>query len=115
MIYNLAPEVNTISGDDALPLGDNFATGYHGVLNANIKTRGTVVIIGDGEVDQSAIMAARLFVPSTIILVGRHDSRLKLAKTIGATHAANSKNTDPVECIKSLTNGRNSITVPLVM
>jgi len=77
-----------------LPLGDNFATGYHGALNANIKTGETVVVIGDGAVGLSAVMAATLFGPSTIILVGRHDSRLELAKTIGATHVVNSKNED---------------------
>jgi len=91
-----------------LPLADNFATGYHGALNANIKTGETVVVIGDGAVGQSAVMAATLFGPSTIILVGRHDSRLELAKTIGATHVVNSKNEDPVAFVKSLTNGRGA-------
>lgn len=104
-----------LSGEEhdtkVLPLGDNFATGYHGALNANIKTGETVVIIGDGAVGQSAVMAATLFGPSTIILVGRHESRLELAKTIGATHVVNSKNEDPVEFVKSLTNGRGANSV----
>ncbi len=94
-----------------LPLGDNFATGYHGALNANIKTGETVVVIGDGAVGLSAVMAATLFGPSTIILVGRHDSRLALAKTIGATHVVNSKNEDPVVFVKSLTDGRGANSV----
>lgn len=104
-----------LSGDEhdtkVLPLADNFATGYHGALNANIKTGETVVVIGDGAVGLSAVMAATLFGPSTIILVGRHESRLALAKTIGATHVVNAKNEDPVEFVKSLTHGRGANSV----
>lgn len=102
----------SLAGDEydtkVLPLGDNFATGYHGALNANIKTGETVVIIGDGAVGLSAVMAATLFGPSTIILVGRHDDRLELAKKIGATHVVNSKNDDPIEFVKALTEGRGA-------
>jgi len=105
----------SLTGDEhdskVLPLGDNFATGYHGALNANIKTGETVVVIGDGAVGLSAVMAATLFGPSTIILVGRHDSRLELAKTIGATHVVNSKNEDAVAFVKSLTEGRGANSV----
>ena len=96
----------------ALPLADNFATGYHGALNSNIREGGTVVVIGDGAVGQSAVMAASLFNPGQVILVGRHESRLAFAKTkAGATHAVNGKNEDPVEFVKNLTNGYGATSI----
>ncbi len=102
------PESLSSGGDDAkvFPLGDNFSTGFHGALNANIGTGETVVIFGDGAVGISAVMAATLFGPAQIILVGRHDSRLELGKKAGATHVVNGKTTDPVFFIKDLTDGR---------
>lgn len=95
-----------------LPLADNFATGYHGALNSNIKEGGTVVVIGDGAVGQSSVIAASLFNPAQIILVGRHDSRLEFGKTkAGATHVVNAKTTDPIEFVKSLTGGYGAMSI----
>lgn len=95
-----------------LPLADNFATGYHGALNSNIQEGGTVVVIGDGAVGQSSVIAASLFNPAQIILVGRHDSRLEFGKTkAGATHVVNAKTTDPIEFVKSLTGGYGAMSI----
>jgi threonine dehydrogenase-like Zn-dependent dehydrogenase len=95
-----------------LPLADNFATGYHGALNSNIQEGETVVVIGDGAVGQSAVIAASLFHPAQIILIGRHDSRLEFGKTkAGATHVVNAKTTDPIEFVKSLTNGYGAMSI----
>ncbi len=107
------PESLSSGADDArvLPLGDNFSTGFHGAVNANIRTGETVVIIGDGAVGLSAVMAATLFGPSTIILIGRHDSRLALGVKAGATHVVNGKTTDPNEFVKELTDGRGAASV----
>lgn len=96
----------------ALPLADNFATGYHGALNSNILPGETVVVIGDGAVGQSSVMAADLFDPSQIILVGRHDSRLEFGKQkSGATHTVNGKTQDSVDYVKSLTRGYGAMSI----
>ena len=95
-----------------LPLADNFATGYHGALNSNIQEGETVVVIGDGAVGQSSVIAASLFNPAQIILVGRHDSRLEFGKTkAGSTHTVNAKNTDPIEYVKSVTGGYGAMSI----
>jgi threonine dehydrogenase-like Zn-dependent dehydrogenase len=94
--------------EKALPLGDNFATGYHGATMANIRTGETVVITGDGAVGQCAVMAATLYGPSTIVFVGRHDDRLALGAKSGATHVVNAKTMNPVEFVKELTHGRGA-------
>jgi len=92
----------------ALPLGDNFATGYHGATMARIGTGDTAVVIGDGAVGLSAVIAATLYGAGTIIFAGRHDHRLALGLKYGATHVVNGKSTDPVEFVKSLTGGRGA-------
>ncbi len=94
-----------------LPLSDNFATGYHGALNAKVQPGETVVVFGDGAVGQSAIMAAGLFSPAKIILVGRHEGRLEFGRNAGATHTVNGKTDDVVEYVKNLTEGYGAMSV----
>jgi threonine dehydrogenase-like Zn-dependent dehydrogenase len=61
-----------------LPVGDVFATGYHGVVNARAKPGDTVAVLGDGAVGISAAAAATLFGAAGIVLVGHHDDRLEV-------------------------------------
>ncbi len=112
-LFTLPESLSTGAEDHkALPLADNFATGYHGALNANIHPDETVVVIGDGAVGQCSVMAASLFNPSQIILVGRHDSRLEFAQQkSGATHIVNGKKHDPVEFLKNLTHGYGAMSI----
>ena len=112
-LFTLPESLNSDETDHkVLPLADNFATGYHGALNSNIQEGGTVVVIGDGAVGQSSVLAARLFNPDQIILVGRHDSRLEFGKNkSGATYTVNAKTTDPIEFVKSLTNGYGAMSI----
>jgi len=108
------PESLSTGAEDAkvLPLADNFATGYHGALNSNIRPGETVVVIGDGAVGQCSVMAANLFAPSQVILVGRHDGRLEFGRQkSGATHTVNGKTSDSVEYVKSLTDGRGATSI----
>ncbi|WP_298308024.1 alcohol dehydrogenase catalytic domain-containing protein [uncultured Erythrobacter sp.] len=109
------PEGLATGAEDAraLPLADNFATGYHGALNANIQEGGTVVVIGDGAVGQSAVLASsKLFNPEQVIHVGRHDGRLDFSRTkAGANHTVNGKTGDPVEFVKELTGGYGALSI----
>ncbi|TQV83621.1 zinc-dependent alcohol dehydrogenase [Denitrobaculum tricleocarpae] len=105
------PEGLSTGAEDAkaLPLADNFATGFHGALNSNVRPGETVVVIGDGAVGQCSVMASGLFGPAQIIFVGRHDGRLDFGhQKAGATHSVNGKTTDPVEYVKELTDGRGA-------
>lgn len=108
------PEGLSTGAEDAkaLPLADNFATGFHGALNSNVRPGDTVVIIGDGAVGQCSVMAAGLFGPSQTVFVGRHDGRLEFGRQkSGATHTVNGKVTDPVEYVKELTQGRGATSI----
>ncbi len=107
------PESLSSSATDAkvLPLADNFSTGYHGALNSKVQPGETVVVIGDGAVGQSAVMAAGLFDPAQIIHVGRHDGRLDFSRKAGATHTINGNSNDVVEYVKNLTDGFGAMSV----
>lgn len=112
-LFTLPESLSTGAEDHkVLPLADNFATGYHGALNSNIQPGERVVVIGDGAVGQCSVMAAGLFEPSQVILVGRHGSRLKFGELkSGATHSVNAKQNDPVEYVKNLTDGRGAMSI----
>jgi aryl-alcohol dehydrogenase len=80
------------------PLGCGIQTGAGAVLNALRLQPGTsIAVFGAGAVGLSAVMAARVAGATTIIAVDVIDSRLTLAKELGATHVINTMRTDPVK------------------
>ncbi len=88
------------------PLGCGFQTGAGAVLNEIRPEAGTsLVVFGVGAVGSAAIMAAKVAGCTTVIAVDIHDSRLELAREIGATHTVNSSGLDAVEEIKKITEG----------
>ncbi|MCZ2439318.1 MAG: zinc-binding dehydrogenase, partial [Burkholderiales bacterium] len=58
---------------------------------------------GGGAVGLSSVLGARVAGASTIFAVDVVPSRLKLALELGATHAINSREQDPVEQIRRIT------------
>lgn len=88
------------------PLGCGIQTGAGAVLNAlEVRPGTSFAAFGAGAVGLSAIMAARVAGATTIIAVDVVPSRLELAKEVGATHVINSKDENPVEAIRKLTDG----------
>jgi len=77
------------------PLGCGLQTGAGTVINVLKVSPGTsIAIIGVGAVGLAALMAAKICDAGTIIAVDIHESRLELAKSLGATHTINSKDRD---------------------
>lgn len=88
------------------PLGCGYVTGSGTVLNSLQPRLGqTIAVFGTGAVGLAAMMAGKISGCTEVIAVDIVDSRLELAKELGATHAINSKEEDPVEAIKKLTHG----------
>lgn len=88
------------------PLGCGIQTGAGTVLNRLKPEFGTsIAIYGCGAVGLSAIMAARIANCQYIFAIDVHDSRLKLAKELGATHSLNGKHVDVVKEIKAASGG----------
>lgn len=88
------------------PLGCGFVTGSGTVFNGlNPKEGTTIAIVGTGAVGSAALMAAKIKGCSKIICVDIHDSRLEMAKELGATDTINSLNEDWVDKVHEITNG----------
>ena len=94
------------------PLGCGIQTGAGTVLNRLKPDFGSsIVVYGCGAVGLSAVMAARIAGCQHIVAVDVHDSRLELARELGATHAFNGKTTDVVEEVRKLTGGGSHFAV----
>jgi S-(hydroxymethyl)glutathione dehydrogenase/alcohol dehydrogenase len=108
----LLHENSVVKVDDDLPLdrvaliGCGVLTGVGAALrSAGLEVGQTVAVYGCGGVGLSIIQGARIGGARQIIAVDQFDSKLEMAKRVGATHAVNSKNDDPVTAIRALTGG----------
>lgn len=110
--YAISRERNTIrvTKDAPLellgPLGCGIQTGAGAVMNTlKVTPASSFVVWGAGAVGLSALLAAKVSGATCIIAVDIVESRLQLAKELGATHCINSREQDPVAAIKQISNG----------
>ena len=87
------------------PFACSGQTGAGAVLNTMQPQAGdSFVVFGVGAVGLSGLMAAKIAGCDPIIAVDLHDTRLELARDLGATHAINHRgNTDVVAEIRRIT------------
>jgi len=89
-----------------VPLGCGMQTGAGTVMNSlAVRAGSSVAVFGAGSVGLAAVMAARIVKAKTIIAVDLNDSRLKLARELGATHSINNRRSDLAGSIKAITGG----------
>ncbi|MEU9238656.1 S-(hydroxymethyl)mycothiol dehydrogenase [Streptomyces sp. NPDC048385] len=87
-------------------LGCGVMAGIGAAINTGNVGRGdSVAVIGCGGVGDAAIAGARLAGAAKIIAVDIDDRKLETARSLGATHSVNSRQSDPVEAIRDLTGG----------
>lgn len=110
--FTVAAQESLVKIDPTLPLttaalfGCAVMTGVGAVVNTARVTPGSSVgVFGMGGVGLSAIMGARAIGAYPIIAIDRLKDKLMLAREIGATHAVNAGEEDPIEAIKELTGG----------
>jgi len=91
--HALATARNVVVVDDDLPLhllgplGCGIQTGAGSILLAlGVRAGSSVAVYGVGAVGMAAVMAARLAGAATVVVIDLHDSRLELARELGATH-----------------------------
>ncbi|MCC3269071.1 S-(hydroxymethyl)mycothiol dehydrogenase [Arthrobacter gengyunqii] len=90
-------------------LGCGIMAGIGAAINTGEVQRGeSVAVIGCGGVGIAAVAGAQLAGATTIIAVDIDAKKLELAKAQGATHVINSKEEDPVEAIRALTDGNGA-------
>jgi aryl-alcohol dehydrogenase len=89
------------------PLGCGIMTGSGAVMNVLAPRPGSsFAVFGTGAVGFSGLLAAKAMGCTTIIAVDVAASKLEAALRLGATHAVNSAETDPVAAILEITGGR---------
>ncbi len=96
--------------DDALmasllTLTDVMATGHHAAISARVAPGRITAVVGDGAVGLCGVIAARRLGAEQIILLGRHEARIALAKQFGATDIVRARDEEAVEQVRSLTGG----------
>jgi aryl-alcohol dehydrogenase len=85
-------------------MGCGMQTGAGSILNELRPRAGSsVAISGAGAVGLAAVMAARVAGATTIVAIDLHDSRLALAKELGATHTINARSADTVRELLAIT------------
>ena len=78
------------------------------MLTGDVQRGDSVAVFGCGGVGDAAIAGARLAGATKVIAVDVDARKLEWAKDFGATHVVNSRETDPVEAVKSLTDGNGA-------
>lgn len=88
-----------------LALSDVFTTGHHAAISAGVTDGSTVVVVGDGAVGLSGVLAARRLGAGTIIAMSRHAPRQALAREFGADHVVAERGTEGAAQVKELLGG----------
>ena len=103
-LYSIPPGAD----EEALVmLSDILPTGFEcGVLNGKVEPGSTVAIVGAGPIGLAALLTAQFYSPAKIIMIDLDENRLEVARRLGATETANSKNGKAVEKVKARTAGR---------
>jgi threonine dehydrogenase-like Zn-dependent dehydrogenase len=88
-----------------LALSDVMATGWHAAVSADVQPGTTVVVVGDGAVGLSGVLAAAQLGAERIIAMSRHADRQRIALDFGATDIVAERGDEGIERVKDLTGG----------
>ena len=102
---NLAKIPDELSDEDVALVTDIASTGISGAEAAPVRPGDTVVVYAQGPIGLMATAGAKLMGASLVIGVDSVDSRLEMAKKMGADAVVNFKEQDPVAEVKRLTGG----------
>jgi S-(hydroxymethyl)glutathione dehydrogenase/alcohol dehydrogenase len=92
--------------DRAALVGCGVLTGVGAALRSSgLEAGQTVAVFGCGGVGLAIVQGARIGGARQIIGVDVFDSKLEMAKRLGATHVVNSAKDDPVKAVRALTGG----------
>jgi len=103
---NIVKLADVIPFEVAAPFGCGIQTGAGSVLNVLRPPAGSsFVAFGVGAVGLAAAMAAKIAGCTTIVAVDVRETRLDLAREVGATHVVDASQVDALDAIRDLTGG----------
>lgn len=88
-----------------LALSDVMCTGWHAAVSAGVGPGMSVVVVGDGAVGLSGVLAAAQLGATTVIAMSRHEARQKVATEFGATHIVAERGDEGIAKVMGLTEG----------
>jgi threonine dehydrogenase-like Zn-dependent dehydrogenase len=94
-----------MSDDVALFAGDVMGTGYHSVVDSNLRPGDVAAVLGLGPVGLCAVQAARAVGASRVIAVDTVEDRLRMAESFGAV-PVHLTDGDPRAVVREATSGR---------
>lgn len=99
-----------VENDDAmltsiLPLTDVMSTGHHAAVSAGVQQGSTAAVVGDGAVGLCGVLAAKRLGAERIIMLGRHEKRLEIARRFGATDVVTSRGEEAINAVQEMTQG----------
>jgi S-(hydroxymethyl)glutathione dehydrogenase / alcohol dehydrogenase len=106
---SVVPVQTDLADEQLALLGCGVTTGLGAVLNtADVRPGSSVAVIGCGGVGQSVVQGARMAGAVTIVAVDPVAARREASLRLGATHALDPADGDPVEQVRALTDGRGA-------
>jgi threonine dehydrogenase-like Zn-dependent dehydrogenase len=99
-----------VAEDDALmpsllTLSDVLGTGHHAAVCSRVRRGGIVAVVGDGAVGLCGVIAAKRLGADQIIIMGRHEQRISLAREFGATDVVRERGQEAIDRVRDLTGG----------
>lgn len=106
---SVVPVQTELSDEQLALLGCGVTTGVGAALNtAGVTPGSSVAVIGCGGVGQSVIQGARIAGAAVIVAIDPVAARRDASLEVGATHAVDPADGDPIEQVRSLTRGRGA-------
>jgi len=107
--YYIAPAYACYRVPEAVPdetaaLVEPLAVGLHAVRQARVQPGQSVVVVGDGAIGLSALLAAKLEGAKAVYFVAKHPGRARLAERLAATTVFFTDK-EPVAKIRAVTDG----------
>lgn len=103
-IYEIPDDVSF----DAASLGEPLTSVYACLENVDVRFPDTLVIIGAGPIGCFMAQLSKMRGAQKVIMIDINDNRLEMAKQFGVDETINSSVVDPVEKVKSLTDGKGA-------
>jgi L-iditol 2-dehydrogenase len=104
MCFKLPENVSNVEGALVEPL----AVGLHATDIGGVKLGDTVIIYGSGCIGLVTLLASKAKGASKIILIDVLKNRLDTAMRLGATHVINPMESDVIETVKAITEGKGA-------
>lgn len=102
---NLAKIPDDVTDEQVVLLADVASTGFSGAESGGVKIGDAVVVLAQGPIGLCATAGARLMGASLVIGVDGDDTRLAIARRMGADVVLDYRQTDVVAEVKRLTGG----------